>query len=113
MLDLMARRAHHSFAGGHDVNLLLLTAWEHGARHVVLQREGDGTEIRFLAQDGHEQAERLSLPFAEIARRLRQMSARFGRVRVEMAGQHWHVESVAAEGNSPERLFLHMRPDDD
>jgi hypothetical protein len=95
------------------VNLLLLRAWEHGARHVVLQREGEGTEIRFLAQDGHEQVELLSLPYCEVARRLRQMSARFGRVRVEMGGQHWHLETVAADRKSPERLFLHMRPDDD
>jgi hypothetical protein len=108
----MARRANESFRLGQDVNLLLLTAWEHGARHVVLSQEGNRTEIRFLAQDGHEEAELLSLPYLEICRRLRQMSARFGRIRVDMGGHHWHLEMVAANRHTPQRLFLHMRQDD-
>jgi hypothetical protein len=106
----MARRAEDSSFNNEDVNLLLFTAWEHGARHVVLRAQGEGMEISYLDPNGGEHSELLALPYSSVVKHLRQMSARLGRVRVEMGGHQWHLEAVAPGSRRPAQVFLHMRP---
>jgi hypothetical protein len=107
----MARRAEQTIF--EDLNLLLFTAWEHGARHAALQPEGEGAEIRFLGPDGSEHAERLSLPYKNLVRRLRQLIARMGRVQLNMGGHQWHLDADIPGSRRPDRIFLHMRAKED
>ena len=109
----MARRLQQSFAVCEDVNLLLFAAWEHGARHVLLSGQDDGMEIRYLGIDGGEHIERLALSYEQIVKRLREMSARLGRVHVDMGGHQWHFDAVVPATRHPDRVFLHMRPEDE
>src|SRR5262245_36793774 len=108
----MARRDKHGTAQFSDINALLLGAWERGARHVLLSKEGDGTELRFLGPDGSEHQERISLPYHTTVARLRDMSGRLGHGRANMAGQRWRFEVTPAERPHPHQLFLHMRAED-
>ncbi len=109
----MARRAEPAFWIVRGVNLLLCTAWEHGARHVALHRRPDGTEIRFLASDGCEHIEYSSMSYDVTVERLREMSKRLGRIRINLAGQHWHFDIVFPEAHRPEPVYLHMRPEEE
>jgi hypothetical protein len=109
----MARRANQLISIVEHVNLLLCTAWDHGARHVSLRPRDDGMEITFLGADGDEHTERLSLSYTNAVKRLREMSARLGRVRVDMGGRQWHFDAVVPATRHPERVFLHMRPEED
>ncbi len=106
----MARRAQDSFTTAEDLNLLLLSAWEHGARHVVLRGRDQGTEISFLDPDGAEHQELLSLSYPQIVKDLRAMTARHGRVHLDMAGHQWDLQAVVPAAGCPERVFLHMHP---
>jgi hypothetical protein len=106
----MARRARLPFSIIEDVNLMLFTAWEHGARHVALRPEEGGLEISYLGPDGREKTERLALCYEDTVKRLRQMSTGLGRVHVEMGGQRWHFDAIVPSARCPERVFLHMRP---
>jgi hypothetical protein len=109
----MARRANQSISVIEAVNLLLWAAWEHGARHVSLRAQDDGTEIRYLGIDGGHHIERLALSYDRVVQRLREMSARLGRVHVDMGGHQWHFDTVVPATRHPERVFLHMRPEDE
>ncbi len=106
----MARHARQPLSVVQDVNLLLFAAWEHGARHVALRPERDGIEISYLRADGHEQTEILSLPYQSTVDRLREMSARMGRVHVHMGGHQWCMDAVVPPTRHPDRVFLHLRP---
>jgi hypothetical protein len=107
----MARQADRSLSIVEDVNLLLFTAWEHGARHVSLQPHDTGTVMSYLGPDGGEHTERLSLRYDHIVKRLREMSARLGRVRIDMGGHHWHLEAVRPASARADQVFIHMRPE--
>jgi hypothetical protein len=109
----MARRANQSISVIEAVNLLLWAAWEHGARHVLLSPQDEGMEMRFLGADGDEHIERLAFSYEQIVKRLREMSAQLGRVRVDMGGHQWHFDAVVPATRHPERVFLHMRPEKD
>ena len=108
----MARRVRLPLSVIEDVNLMLFTAWEHGARHIALQPEVDGIEIKYLKPDGAEYHERLALSYEDTVRRLREMSARLGRVRVDMGGHRWNVDATVPSARRPDRVFVHMRPVD-
>jgi hypothetical protein len=105
----MARRDRRSADDFEVVNALLLTAWERGARHVVLTREGDGTEIHFLDLNGAEHHERLSLPYDPTAARLRVMGARFGHGVADIGGQRWRFGVNISKRSPADQLFLHLR----
>ena len=109
----MARLANQSNSVVEDVNLLLCAAWEHGARHVSLRPQGDGLEISYLGSDGGDHKERLSLHYKEIVMRLRELSRRFGRVRVDIGGHQWQFDAVIPGSGNPNQVFLHMRPADE
>lgn len=106
----MARRVHQSLSVIERVNLLLLGAWEQGARHVSLRRQGAGIELSFLGPDGREKTERLAYSYDETVERLRELSHDLGRVQVNMAGHEWHFDAVVPASCMPDRVFLHMRP---
>lgn len=101
----MARRDRRPAVDFGQVHSLLLTAWERGARHVVLSPQGDGTDIRFLDLDGAEHHERLSLPYDLTAARLRAMGERLGHGVADIGGQRWRFEVAP----SRDALFLHLR----
>jgi hypothetical protein len=109
----MARHAQQPKWLDQELNLLLFSAWEHGARHAALQPQDQGTVISYLAADGGEHTERLSLSYDTLVKRLRQMATRLGQVRVDMGGHQWRVEAVVPGSQRPERVFLHMRPYDE
>ena len=109
----MARRDKQWAPGFEEVNLLLFNAWEHGARHAVLRPDSNGTEIRFLGPDGTEHHESLSLSYAHLVARLRQMTARYPRMHLNMGGNRWHLQAAVPRSRSPDRVFLHMRPAED
>jgi hypothetical protein len=106
----MARRVQQSMSPFEEVNLFLFAAWEHGARHIALQPLDDGIGVSFLGADGAEHHERLSLPYQSTVKRLREMSARFGRVHLDMGGHQWHLDFVVPPRRDMDRVFLHMRP---
>jgi hypothetical protein len=107
----MARRAQDSFSSAFgDLNLLLLMAWEHGARHVALRGADQGTELSFLDPEGAEHQELLSMSYPHIVKGLRQMTARHGRIHLNMAGHQWDLQAIVPPSRCPERVFLHMHP---
>jgi hypothetical protein len=109
----MARRLRQTLSLIKDVNVLLLGAWEHGARHVALRPSDTGTEVSFLGADGSEHIERWPMPYRDAVQRLRQLSASLGRVRVNVAGQHWHFDAAFPAPPSSHPVFLHLRPDEE
>src|SRR5262245_17663587 len=109
----MARRVQQSLRALETVNLLLFAVWEHGARHVALAPEGEGTEIRYLGCDGTEHFEHLSHSYDDTVKRLRQLRARLGRLHVDIGRQQWTVDAIVPAARRPERIFLHMRVEED
>ena len=108
----MARRLCQTISPFEEINLFLFSAWEHGARHVALRHQDKGIEVKFLGPDGTEHLELLSLPYQTTVKRLREMSARFGRVHLDMGGQQCHLDFVVPRRPNPDRVFLHLRPVD-
>jgi hypothetical protein len=109
----MAIRAESDLSIIKAVNGLLFSAWEHGARHMALHARPDGTEVRFLAADGGEHIDYSPLPYELAVERLQAMCSQGSRIRVNAAGQHWHLDLDLHRSHRREGVFLHLRPDDE
>jgi hypothetical protein len=104
----MARGDPLSMSRFENANALLFAAWKHGARHVVIRANGEGTELHFLGPDGSEHRETVSLPYQSTAQRIRTMAARLGRVLANMDGQRWVLDVSGLKHQRRDQLFFHM-----